>query len=633
MAAEDTHNSPNDGESSIRAQEDWAPVKPEFQKKRWEDAPRGYERTEQILQGEEASVLPVNGKETKHGPATTDGQPPPKKQRRYTEIRRDQMLCPSVVGQRDCSRGDRCQFQHKLEEYLETKQDDLEGECPNLPKDVPDAKACRFGPVCRFAKSHPGGKAALPPPEDHSNKETYPLRQKYEAKVRNTINMETRKALGRRKYEFKVAEDKAFNQQLIEQARARKAAYAATVTEGPEAKSVVNTFEPRARPKLDFRDKTYLAPLTTVGNLPFRVICKRRFKCDITCSEMALGTSLLGGGGSDLALLKRHRCEDMFGVQVCGNNREAMMRCVEMLGREIEADFIDLNLGCPIDQIYKRGLGSGLMAKPSKCISVVEGMCETLHRVRPDMAVTVKMRTGVSSSKPMAAQLVTDLARQTTVALFTLHGRSREQRYLRSADWNYISTVAKAAHTAVPENPVPLFGNGDLISWEEYNEHMSKTGIDGCMLARGALIKPWVFTEIKERRTWDISSSERMDMLRDFVNEGLMHWGSDKKGVELTRRFLLEWLSFLCRYVPVGVMERVPMLIQERPPPFFGRDDLETLMASPSVKDWIRISEMLLGPVPKEFKFVPKHKANAYEKDGSRSAVNDGTDAGKFEWG
>lgn len=132
------------------------------------------------------------------------------------------------------------------------------------------------------------------------------------------------------------------------------------------------------------------------------------------------------------------------------------------------------------------------------------------------------------------------------------------------------------------------------------------------MVARGALIKPWICTEIKERRHWDISAPERLDMLRTFVSHGLEQWGSDARGVETTRRFLLEWLSFLHRYVPLGLLEVTPQRMAWRPPPLVGRSDLETLFASDSAADWVRISEMLLGPAPPGFQFAPRHRSNAY---------------------
>jgi len=121
------------------------------------------------------------------------------------------------------------------------------------------------------------------------------------------------------------------------------------------------------------------------------------------------------------------------------------------------------------------------------------------------------------------------------------------------------------------------------------------------MLARGALIKPWLPTEIKERRHWDISASERLDILKEFAKFGLEHWGSDQHGVNITRRFMLEWLRFLCQYIPVGILEAVPQSIyQHFPLKLSGRSDIETLMLSKNTSDWIKISEMILGPIPKK---------------------------------
>ena len=99
-------------------------------------------------------------------------------------------------------------------------------------------------------------------------------------------------------------------------------------------------------------------------------------------------------------------------------------------------------------------------------------------------------------------------------------------------------------------------------------------------------------------------------MLEDFVHHGLEHWGSDTQGVEHTRMFMCHWLSFLYKYVPVGLLEVLPPHINDRVPRFRGRNDLETLFASPLATDWVKITELFLGPAPESFHFVPRHKSN-----------------------
>lgn len=97
-----------------------------------------------------------------------------------------------------------------------------------------------------------------------------------------------------------------------------------------------------------------------------------------------------------------------------------------------------------------------------------------------------------------------------------------------------------------------------------------------------------------------------------FAEFGLSHWGSDTQGVSTTRRFLCEALSFQHRYIPIGLLERLPAKMNDRPPAFRGRSELETLLSSPFAGDWVKISEMFLGKSDDRYNFIPKHKSNAY---------------------
>ncbi|XP_063003114.1 tRNA-dihydrouridine(47) synthase [NAD(P)(+)]-like isoform X2 [Elgaria multicarinata webbii] len=586
--------------------------------------------------GSEEANLPeaASGDAKEHqGPKRNRGQNKSRPCMKPTHYEKDR-LCPSVVQERadKCFFGPRCRFLHDVKEYMATKPPDLGDSCVLFQT----FGKCIYGPTCRFAGTHFG--------EDFKNVTNAELLKQWEGKpaVRNSLSKELQQQLRKKKFPFdksneylsrlakphpaRGSEGRGKNPSPGEPGVVGHSASKGSVgpnaggeeapdaspssQEGGSGRDSLKTagavtdedivkLRPCEKRKLDLRGKLYLAPLTTCGNLPFRRICKR-YGADVTCGEMAVCTNLLQGQSSEWALLKRHHTEDLFGVQLEGAFPDTMSKCAELLNRTVEVDFVDVNVGCPIDLIYNKGGGCALMSRTNKFEQIVRGMDYVL-----DVPLTVKIRTGVQEKTNLAHKLIPNL-RDWGAALITLHGRSREQRYTKVADWSYIAECAQIA------DPVPLFGNGDIFSFEDANRAL-ETGVSGIMIARGALIKPWIFTEIKDQRHWDISSGERLGVLRDYTNFGLEHWGSDTQGVEKTRKFLLEWLSFLCRYIPVGLLERLPQRINERPPYYTGRDYLETLMASQNVGDWIKISEMLLGPVPANFTFLPKHKANSYK--------------------
>ncbi|SNX83628.1 probable tRNA-dihydrouridine(47) synthase [NAD(P)(+)] [Melanopsichium pennsylvanicum] len=400
-------------------------------------------------------------------------------------------------------------------------------------------------------------------------------------------------------------------------AAAERAAEAATTHTSIDLARI----RPSEKRRLQWKNDLYLAPLTTTGNLPFRRICTG-FGSDIHCGEMGLAESFLHGNSSEWSLVRRHESERVFGTQLCGGKPDLLVPVAEALKAEVGdgLDFVDINCGCPIDLVFNKGGGSALLDHPSKLSKIVRGM----NSVLGDTPLTIKLRTG-TGAKQTTHKLFGKLQTEWGASAATLHGRSRKQRYKNDADWSYIRTCAETLRTSVNEwneesryadeaemVPIPVYGNGDVYSWQDYYERMEKTRVDGEMIARGALIKPWLFTEIKQRRDWDISSRERLDIMRNFAEYGLNHWGSDTHGVNTTRRFMCEMMSFTHRYVPTGLLEFLPARLNDRPPLFKGRDQLETLLASSNSNDWVKITEMFLGKSPIEWNFTPKHKSSSY---------------------
>lgn len=156
----------------------------------------------------------------------------------------------------------------------------------------------------------------------------------------------------------------------------------------------------REKPSINWKNKLCLSPLTTVGNLPFRRICKE-FGADVTCGEMAMCSSLLQGFPQEWALIKRHESEDIFGVQLCANNPYSLTKCGELLNSQANVDFVDLNLGCPIELVYQSGGGSGMLNRPRVLETSIKCLSDVLN-----VPLTVKTRTGVYSKENVAHTFV-----------------------------------------------------------------------------------------------------------------------------------------------------------------------------------------------------------------------------------
>jgi len=305
-----------------------------------------------------------------------------------------------------------------------------------------------------------------------------------------------------------------------------------------------------------------MAPMTKGSNLPYRRLCIE-LGARVLVSEMVVARKLKQRRQGEFALIRRAPDEPCFGVQLAGNKPEEMAWAAA-LAEARGADFVDVNLGCPIDHFTRMGLGAALGRQPNRVHRIVAAM-----RSAVQVPVTVKIRLGWNDS----ARNYLDLARaavEAGAAALTVHGRTRDARYRRPAEWDAIAEVAAAV-------PVPVVGNGDVLFPHEIHEHLARSGCVAVMTARGALVKPWIFREMSEGYL-DLSADERLQIYRRYAELAGDHWGRDAHGQTRVREFLRWHVGFWCRYAPRHEDGRWPAM-QQREPSRVPRSALEALLA------------------------------------------------------
>ena len=227
--------------------------------------------------------------------------------------------------------------------------------------------------------------------------------------------------------------------------------------------------------------KLALAPMAGVTDFAFRTVC-RELGAGLTYTEMVSAKALVYQDGKTRGLLNLGHDEHPSGAQIFGSDVECMSdaaaRALEISG----ADFIDINMGCPVGKVVKSGDGCALMRDPDTAMRIIEAV-----RKNVDRPVTIKIRKGWDKGSANAVEF-SKMAEAAGAAAIAVHGRTRTQMYSGKADWDLIREVKNAV-------TVPVIANGDVFTAGDAERILKYTGADMVMVGRGALGNPWIFEQ------------------------------------------------------------------------------------------------------------------------------------------
>lgn len=279
--------------------------------------------------------------------------------------------------------------------------------------------------------------------------------------------------------------------------------------------------------KLHIKTPILLAPMAGVTDYPFRVLCKEQ-GAGIVYSEFVSAHGIIRENSKTLKMIKFSDFERPIGIQIFGDTPQVMHEAAKNISDKFSPDIIDINYGCPVPKITKKGAGSAAL----KDLCLMDEISSAVVDAVPNIPVTVKMRAGWDKSSlviPEAGMRLEKLG----IKAITLHPRTTKQSYTGNADWKLIKLLKESIS-------IPVIGNGDVKTAQDVLEMMKQTGCDGVMVGRAALGNPWFFNEAvslfhEGKSPSTPSISQRIIGCRKHFDH-MLQWHGEKAGTNLMRK-------------------------------------------------------------------------------------------------
>jgi nifR3 family TIM-barrel protein len=265
-----------------------------------------------------------------------------------------------------------------------------------------------------------------------------------------------------------------------------------------------------------------LAPMEDVTDPPFRYVCKM-FGADVMYTEFISSEGLIRDAAKSVKKLDFEDFERPVGIQIFGHNIESMVKAAQY-AEEAEPDIIDINFGCSVKKVVKKGAGAGILNDIPKMVKMT---AEIVKAVK--IPVTVKTRLGYDDQHKEIVEIAERL-QDVGIKALTIHGRTRTTKYSQPADWTLIGEVKNN-----PRMFIPVFGNGDIVDAVTAKRLLDTYGVDGLMIGRATYGNPWIFREVKHYlKTGEFLKKpdihERVEIIKIQL-ERSVEWKGERRGI------------------------------------------------------------------------------------------------------